>query len=72
MPMSTYTLTATLGSTHKRVRLDCEDDSDATMSAIVQVMDRGSKSTIWARGRIELRDARGGLIHEMDAKGDDE
>lgn len=45
-----------------------EVEWEATMSAIQVVMDRASSSPLWARGRIELRNPNGDLVHEMPSK----
>ena len=52
-----------------------ESDSEASAghlvmvwTAVCEVMNLASKHEIWAKGRIELRDEHGALVHEMEAK----
>ena len=41
---------------------------DMVAAAVLDVMNLASKHEIWAKGRIELRDEHGALMHEMEAK----
>lgn len=66
--MKRYTLSAVHNRAMSQEEVWAEDDDDATMSAMIVVLNRAVESPIWAKGKITLRDATGATIQTMDAK----
>lgn len=67
--MTTYTLTAELGTESETVAIRADDDRDATFTAIARIMELAYPNVaLWARGAITLADSRGRVVRTMDAK----
>jgi hypothetical protein len=66
--VSPYTLTAKLGTQVREHLIDGSDQTDATMSAIVYILNQSTDDQVWAKGEISLTDADGNLLHHMDPK----
>jgi hypothetical protein len=66
-----YRLTAkSAGVRARSVTVWASDDGHATMSAVGEVLNRAAKDPAgpWGRGRVELSDPEGVVLHVMPAK----
>lgn len=68
--MSKYTLTAELGSVTSTKTFEQVNDAAATMQAIDFIMDEAhlQQKGPWALGKIVLKNSRGKVLQEMEAK----
>ena len=63
-----YIVSAKLNGSVKRVAFEASNDGEAMMVAILEILDRAMKSSVWAKGAIQLRSADGRVIQEMEQK----
>ena len=68
--MATYTLTASLGGDFFYSPVFADNDTEATLTAIGEIMDKAhrNKQGPWALGEIRLLSPSGELLREMPAK----
>jgi hypothetical protein len=70
----TYTLTAKRGFISDTVEIEEESSLAATIAAIAQILDLSCEGNtdrnraLWGKGRIELRNPHGVVIHVMEEK----
>ena len=66
--MNTYKLTAIRNGVTRSKTIYAIDDNQAIFEAVFEILDKATRSEIWANGRIELRDEAGNLLKEMAEK----
>lgn len=68
--MTQYTLTASLGEDFRISPIFADNDTEATLTAIGEIMDKAyqNKQSPWALGEIKLLSPSGELLREMPAK----
>lgn len=66
--MNVYKLTAHRNNVRNTIGFTADDDSDAMATAAFRVLEAASKSQLWAKGEITLRDHAGRVVATMPAK----
>lgn len=68
--MQTYNLHASLGNSHRLMRVYAENDEQATMAASFDIIREAYKEQDgpWALGEIKLFNPDGDLVRSMEAK----
>ena len=64
----TGTVTARYKGETRRCKVSGENTLELTMRAIGKIMNKAYNSSIWAKGRIVLKNSNGRILHEIAEK----